>query len=181
MKNILSNITAVDETALVTPTSTQQYPLGTVMVVRETATDSTETASKAVKKYMYVKSHTGLTQYQPYVLGFSATAGSEIITAAPATLAAPGSLLVVPQVAFTSGYYGFVQIEGTATVKKTSETYAAGDFLEVLNTGTALVVDGTSGATARSVNSKAVCKSTGTAVGNISAYLLGYYSIVASS
>lgn len=181
MQHFIDNQTVFDEVDLITPTSTAKYPLGKIVVVREAANSSSETASKAVKKFMYVKAHTGLTQYQPYVIGFSATAGAEVITAAPATLAAVGSLLCVPQVAFTSAYYGFVQIQGDCTVKKTSETYVAGDFLEVLNTGTALVVDGTSGSTARSINSKAISKAAGSAAASVSAYLLGYNSTVAAS
>lgn len=162
MQHVILKQHVLSEVDLATPTSTQKYPLGMIIDVTEKpAPNSTETASKAVKKYIYVKSHGALTVYQPYVLTESSTAGAEVQTAAPATLAAPGQKVVVPQVAFTSGYYGFVLLEGDGKVLMTAETYAVGDFLQILNAGTALVVDGTSGATAKLVNSCAICKEAG--------------------
>lgn len=159
---------------LTTPTSTQQYQLGAEIVIADT--DKT-----AIKKYRYVKSHGALTQYQPYIVSNSSTSGSEVITAAPATLAAPGSLICVPQVAFTSGYYGFVLIEGDGKVLMTAETYAVGDALQILNTGTALVVDGTSGATTISVNTSAICKEAGSTAVARNTYLIGRPAVVAAT
>ena len=161
MQHIVNTPVALDEVDLITPSSTQKYKLGTIVEVVEKAAISSETASYAVKKYIYVKSHAGLTAYQPYVLLEGSTAGAEIATAAPSTLAAPGQKVVVPQVAFTSGYYGFVLFEGDGKVLMTAETYAVGDFLQILNAGTALVVDGTSGSTTKLVNSCAICKEAG--------------------
>jgi hypothetical protein len=143
-----------DEVDLTTPTSLQKYPLGMVLTLEDGS-------KKTVRKYVYIKAHAALTQYQPYVLDIAATEGAEVATGAPATLAAPGRKVVVPQVAFTSGYYGFVLLEGDGKVLMTAETYAVGDHLQVLNAGTALVVDGTSGATTFSVNSCAICKEAG--------------------
>lgn len=159
---------------LTVPTSTQQYPLGYICVEEDSS-------STAIRKYMYVKSHTALTAYQPYIVSISGTSGSEIITAAPATLSAPGSLICVPQVDFTSGYYGFVVIEGDCSVLMTAETYVVGDMLQILNTGTALVVDGTSGATAVSVNTSAVCKEAGSSAVKRACYLLGRPAVVAAT
>ena len=159
---------------LTTPTSTQEYKLGTVV-------EWEDTASKAVKKYIYVKSHGALTAYVPYIITNSSTAGSEVITAAPINLAAPGQKVCVPQVAFTSGYYGFVQTEGDATVAIGTETYAVGDFLEVVSAAVVFAVDGTSGSTARSFRSMGVCKAAGSAAANISAYLIGDQAVIAAS
>ena len=181
MQHILNTQIALDEVDLVTPTTTQKYKLGEVIEVVEKAATSSETASYAVKKYMYVKSHTTLTAFQPYIIAFSSTAGSEVITAAPLTLTAPGSLICVPQVAFTSGYYGFVQIQGDCSVLMTAETYAVGDYLQVLTAGTATVVDGSTGSTVVTTASMGICKTAGTTAVARSAYLLGAKAVVASA
>jgi len=170
--NLLTALRNHDD--LIVPTATQVYRLGLVV---ETEDEDT----KAIHKYIYVKSHTGLTAYQPYILGNSATAGSETITAAPATLAAPGSLVCVPQVAFTSGYYGFVQIQGTAYCLMTAETYAVGDTLQILNGGTAFVVDGTTGSPATTVNTSAISKEAGTTAVARLVYLIGRPAVVAAT
>lgn len=159
---------------LTTPTSDRQYTVGRVITLKDT--DYT-----TEKKYMYVKSHAALTAYQPYIVSYSGTSGAEFVTAAPATLAAPGSLVCVPQVAVTSGYYCWVQIQGDCKVLMTAETYAVGDFLQILNAGTALVVDGTSGATVQLVNSSAICKEAGTTAVARKAFLLGERAVVAAS
>jgi len=174
MANPIFNPNMINETDLSTPTSAQKFPLGAIIDVADPST-------KAIKKFMYVKSHGALTQYQPYQINIGITSGSEVITAAPATLAAPGKLIGVPQVAFTSGYYGFVQIQGNATCKKSSETYASGDHLQVLNAGTTAVVDGTSGSTAESVNSFAIVGATGSAAASVAVYLKGEPAVVAAT
>ena len=170
----LDTQTLLSELDLTTPTEAQKYALGKVITV-------IDSAKKAVKKFMYVKSHGALTQYQPYMISFSSTAASEVITAAPATLAAPGALIGVPQVAFTSGYYGFIQIQGDCTVLMTAETYAVGDHLQILNTGTALVVDGTSGSTSRTTASIGIAKTAGTTAVARAQYLFGDRGVIAAS
>ena len=181
MQHIINKPFALNEVDLVTPSSTQQYPLGMVVEVVEKANSSSETASYAVKKYMYVKAHAALTQYQPYVVANSSTAGSEVITAAPSTLAAPGQKVVIPQVAFTSGYYGFVLFEGDGSVLMTAETYAIGDFLQILNAGTAMVVDGSTGSPAITINSTAICKEAGTTAVARKCYLFGKAGVTAAT
>ncbi|RPH74536.1 hypothetical protein EHM76_03395 [bacterium] len=115
---------------LSTPTSTQQYKLGSIVEVEDTTTN-------AVKRYMYVKSHTGLTAYQPYLITNLASSASQWITAAPATLASAVNLIGVPQVAFTSGYFGFVLISGRCSVL-VDRAVTSGWTLECLNAGTSL-------------------------------------------
>lgn len=156
---------------LSTPTATQQYKLGTIVKVL----DDSKTAES---EYMYVKAHTGLTAYQPYVLNYSSTSGAEFRTAAPATLTAPGSLVVVPQVAFTANYYGFVLIKGDGKVLMSAQTYAVGDFLQILNAGTTLVVDGTTGSPVRLINSCAICKEAGTTATARNVFLFGISAVV---
>ena len=159
---------------LTTPSSTQKYPLGATVTLEDTS-------KKSVKKFMYVKSHGALTQYVPYIITRSSTAGSEVITAAPFTLAAPGQLVCVPQVAFTSGYYGWVQIQGDCVAITTDETSEIGDFLQVLNAGVAFVVDGTSGSTTHSVNSSAVMLDADYASGGNDVLLIGEKAVTAGS
>lgn len=127
---------------------------------------------KARSVYVYVKSAAALTQYQPYVLSYTGTSGAEVTTAAPFTLAAPGLQVVLPQVNFTSGYYGWVLIEGEGKTLMTSETYAVGDFLRGINAGAYLHVDGTSGATTYTVNSCAVCREAGSTAVARKVYLI---------
>lgn len=169
----IQNFISINNDDLTIPSSSQKYPVGLIFAV--------DTGNGYSKKYMYVKSHTALTAYQPYVLDYSATAGSQFITGAPATLAAPGRTVVIPQVAFTSGYYGFVLIEGDGKVLMIAETYAVGDHLQILNTGTALVVDGTTGSTAFSVNSCAICKEAGTTAVARNLFLIYRQAVVAAT
>ena len=163
-----------NEADLTTPTSTQNYPLGLPVSIYDSAT-------KMDKVFIYVKAHAGLTVYVPYVLNWTGTAGSEVKTAAPATTAAPGQMVCVPQVAFTSGYYGFVQVKGDCTCALANETKAVGDYLQLLNTGATLVVDGTSSSTVLLANSCAVSKSATTAAANYSIILLGKWAVTAAS
>ena len=159
---------------LTVPTSTQQYVLGDVL----SFSDSDYTA---VKKYQYCKAHTALTAYQPYVITYGATAGAEVVSAAPVTIAAPGALVVVPQVAVTTGYYFWGLIAGDGKVLMISETYAVGDFLQILNAGTALVVDGSTGSTIQLVNSSAICKEAGSTAVARKCMLLGNVAVVAAA
>lgn len=166
---------ALDRTDLETPTAAAKYAVGTVIHTADARNGGAE------KTYIYVKAHAGLTAYKPYVLAIGAVAGAEKVTKAPATLAAPGSIVAVPQVAFTSGYYGFVQIKGDATVLMKAETYAVGDHLQILNAGVTLVVDGTSSSTVESINTCAISKATGTTAVAQPVYLKGEMAVIAAT
>lgn len=158
---------------LTTPSSTQKYPLGAIVAVYN---DS----DKAMSRYEYVKSHAALVQYTPYVIAYSTTAN--VVTAAVGTMGAPGSQVCVPQVAFTSGYYGFVLIEGKGKALTCTETYANGDFMQVVTSSpTAVVVDGTSGSTTMSVNSCAIILESGTTATSKNIYMFGKRAIVAAN
>lgn len=166
-----------NETDLTTPTSTQQYALGAIITVQ----DSTKTR---IKRYMYIKASGALTQYQAYVINYSATSGAEVIAVAPTdAFLAPGEMLAVPQIAFTDTYYGFVLIEGDGKVLKTAETYAVGDFLawDLTTSTSALIVDGSTGATTRTVDSFAISKTAGTGAAAIDVALLGNRAVLLKS
>ena len=68
---------AIIENYLSTPTSTQVFELGYIYECVDSS------APYQIKRFMYVKSHAGLTAYQPYTVVNSSTSGSEVITAAP--------------------------------------------------------------------------------------------------
>lgn len=95
--------------------------------------------SKEAKKFISVYCASGFTQYKPYVIGYGATGP---INSAPAT-SAIDQFVGVPQGATTTvpGFYPFlVEGVGMATCDGTGDI-ASGGFLELLNTGTALVFD----------------------------------------
>lgn len=140
---------------LTNPSATQDYKLGIVIEIQDDAT-------KSIKKYKYVKSHGALTQYQPYVVTASSTAGSEVITAAPVTIVSAVVEIGIPQVAFTAGYYGFVLIEGKGTAVITSATYVTGNALKLTNAATSLIAAST--ATIATINTSAylIAATTGT-------------------
>lgn len=145
---------------LTTPTSTQSsiYKLGDVVEVVDTDT-------KAVKKFKYVYSAVAMTKYIPYAINRTGISGAEVVSAAVAT--ATLTEVCVPQVTFTTGIYGFVQTEGTATIKLTGTTGAiAGENLCVLNTGVVF----TSGASLNNASASLVTTTTGTTG---TAYLYG--------
>ena len=160
----MSYVNSIDTDDLTNPSSTRKYELGARYV------DNSDT--NAIKKeYVYVKSHGALTQYQPYQLSVVNTAGAEVSTKAPATTVS-GATVVAPQVAVTSGYYAWVPYKGIVTVL-TTDTFAAGDYAEVLNAGTGLKLDGgASGSTAEGAGSVGIAI-TATSGGSASFVLSG--------
>ena len=168
----MSYVNSIDTDDLTNPSSTRKYELGARYV------DNSDT--NAIKKeYVYVKAHGALTQYQPYQLSVVNTAGSEVSTKAPATTAS-GATVVAPQVAVTSGYYAWVPFKGIVTVL-TTDTFAAGDYAEVLNAGTGLKLDGgVSGSTAEGAGSVGIA-TTATSGGSASFVLSGNVVAVAAA
>jgi len=169
---------SVPEADLTTPSSTRKYPLGFEWVVEDTNSSSGALHGRSVYKYIRAYGR-ALTQYQPYVVELDNT--SVWKAGAPVTLAAPGTIIGVPQVAFTSGYYGFIQIEGECEALHSAETYAAGDHLQLLSGGSTLVVDGTTGATVDSVNTCAITVDAGTTAAAGTVVLKGRSAVVAAS
>jgi len=169
------NYTSISETDITTPSSTQRYPLGLEVTFEDSS------AQDAIKKFVYVKSHTTLTQYQPYIISYLGTAASEVVTAAPATQTSYINQVAVPQVAFTSGYYGFVQTQGQCTAKVAAETYASGDPGEVINAGTTFIVNGTSGTPLIDNKTAMIYQATGSTATSVAVYLLGVKIQVAAA
>lgn len=160
---------SVSEDDLITPTSAAKYPVGTEVQVSNGSTSTT---------YIYAKAHTTLTAYQPYVLDLSIYGA---ITSAPLTLAAPGAIVVVPQVAFTTAFYGWMAKKGLCSALHISQTYAAGDMLQLLSGGAALVVDGTTAQTVKSVNTCGVTITAGSTAAAFSIMLNGEQAVVAAT
>lgn len=163
---------------LTTPSLLQSsfYKLGQIIDVE----NSDKTAKQS---YMYIKSHDALVQYKPYVITPGGTDGAEVITAEMPTDGhlAPGPTIGVPQVAFTSGYYGFVLIRGNGYGLIGSEAHEIGDMLTVNDTSTTFIVDGSTGATAYSVNTFAICQTTGADAETIAIYLIGRQAVIANA
>ena len=155
-------IQSIDTDDLTSPSSTRKYDLGAQYV--------DVTGSNAIKtEYVYIKSHGALTQYQPYQVSALNTAGSEVVTKASATTDS-GATIVAPQGAVTSGYYCWAPYKGIVTVK-TTDTFAAADYAEVLNAGTGLKLDGgSSGSTAEGAQSVGIA--TGATSGGSATVLL---------
>ena len=112
---------------LTVPTSTAQYKLGRVVTFQDPDTQT-------VKKFKYVYASVALTKNAPYAVTNTPTSGKEVQAATPITLAGAVTEVCFPQVAFTSGYYGFVQIEGNGNAVITaSATAVAGCQYSVTN------------------------------------------------
>ena len=157
---------------LTTATVSKKYPLGGIF------TDYSSTdAIKPV--YKYVKAGSALTKYYPYQVSISNTIGGEVTTKAPATYAF-GAEIGFPQGDVTNGYYAWLQTAGKATVA-TTDTVAAGDYVEVVNAGTGLKLDGgATGSTAESVQSLGIA-TTATSDGNATVILSGNKVKIAAS
>lgn len=157
----VNNINAIWNEDITVPTSTQKYPMGLRLnVIQE---DDTETE----KQFIYIRAHELLAQYRP--CGTDHT-GTSYATADPATGA---TLICVPQVQVTSGYYCFALVRGEGRVNIGAETYAVGDHLEVINAAIISNVDGTTGSTVRTARSIGASLGAGTTATNIPVYLFG--------
>lgn len=151
------DIKSFNTDALTTPSATQEYELGTILnfVVND---QSGLDLGNDINTFMYVRSHTALVAYQPYVI----KPAIDFMTAAPVAQAS-GVTIGIPQIAVPSGYYFFIQISGICMANLIVETHVPTDYLELLEDGAALVVDGTSGSTVFSPKSVAI--QIGTSVG----------------
>lgn len=168
MQHIVETQTVFDEVDLVTPTSTQKYPLGKKVRIREAANSASETASTATKEYIYVKASAALTAKGAYVITPSGTAGAELGTGTPATSSVAVRAGIAP-VAFTSGYFGFLQIEGDASIVSYGAV-TAGDTLKLINTSIRLADEAGTTPTAKTIG---IAKANAaTSALTISAYLV---------
>lgn len=125
--------------------------------------------------YKYVKAAAALTAYQPYVLVNDADG---VTTASPAT-SAVAKMIGIPQVAIAKDSYGFVAVAGLCKAK--TGIQAKGDTLEVINSGTTLIVDGTSGSPAETAGTVAISCETAAAAATVKVNLLGKRVAIAAS
>jgi hypothetical protein len=166
MKSLDYRLALGNEADLITPTSTQQYPLGSVVTIL----DSDKTM---VKKYLYVCAGAALSAYLPYTIDWTGTAGDEVTTKTPIALV--GVIIGVPQVAFTSGYFGFVQTMGDCLV---SGNLTSGNCLRVKANAATVLTDQST--TTVGTDTVAIAKETKNAVG-VKAILLGRSVTVSAS
>ena len=125
--------------------------------------------------YKYIKASAALTANQPYVL----VEGAEAIgTASPATSTVT-KIIGIPQVGISSAAYGWVAIKGICKAK--TGIQAKGDTLEVINGGTTLIVDGSSGSPAETANTVAISAETAAAAATVDVILLGKRVAMAAS
>lgn len=125
--------------------------------------------------YKYVKAASALTAYQPYVLKDDAVG---ITTAAPATSTVI-KLVGIPQVDIATAYFGWVAIKGACKAK--TGIQAKGDTLEVINGGTTLIVDGSSGSPAETANTVAISSVAAASAATVDVNLIGKRVAIAAS
>ena len=125
--------------------------------------------------YKYIKAAANLTANQPYVL-VNDDAG--VTTASPAT-SSVAKIIGIPQVAIASGSYGWVAIGGLCQAK--TGIQAKGDTLEVINSGTTLIVDGSSGSPAETAGTVAISCEAAAAAATVAVNLLNKRVTIAAS
>lgn len=144
------------------------------------------------KIVIFAEAHAALVAFQPYAVHPSyntkdldcdgvADNDGKAVTAAPATLAVL-HYVGIPQKAYKQGEVAKLVIGGACRAKLAAEAVVAGDYLEVLNAGITMIVDGTSGATARSTKSFAMaCEPNSAAAGVFNIQMTGIPAIVSAS
>ena len=153
----INNIAAVDLDDIDQESATKKYPLGTVI-------DVNDTSKGGVSQFMYVKAHAAFaTVGTPFQIVEGSGGDAEVVTAAPATITS-GAKIGFNTVSITVDYYFFAQVAGVITAA--AGTVAAGDHVEVLNAGTTVIVDGSTGSTTRTTKSIGIAK-TATSGGTI--------------
>ena len=159
---------AIDDDFINETSTTAKYNQGMEVEIADSATGYTTT-------YKYIKASAALTAYQPYVLVEKA---EEVGTASPAT-SSVSKIIGIPQTAIASGSYGFVAIKGLCKAK--TGIQAKGDTLEVINSGTTLIVDGSSGSPAETVGTVAISAEAAAAAATVDVVLLGKRVQIAAS
>lgn len=167
MQHFINHPVSLSEVDLVTPTSTAKYPLGFQITVGEKANISSETASTASKRFVYVKASAALTAKNVYLIQPSGTAGGEVGTATPATSSVAMGCGVA-NVAFTSGYFGFLQIEGDTQITSAGAT-TAGNTGKLANGVTTVTDEAGTAVTAKTIG---YIKNTLGAAGTANVYLI---------
>ena len=160
---------AINDVFMNETSTVAKYNMGAEVTVADSATGFETT-------YKYIKASAALTANQPYVL----VEGAEAVgTASPATSTTVAKIIGIPQVAIASGSYGWVAVKGLCKAK--TGIQAKGDTLEVINAGTTLIVDGTSGSPAETVGTVAISAETAAAAATVNVVLLGKRVQIAAS
>lgn len=159
---------AIDEEFISKTSAVAEYNIGEEVTIAKDGTSIPTT-------YKYVKAASALTAYQPYVLVNDADG---VTTAAPATSAVI-KLIGIPQVNCATAYFGWVAIKGACLAK--TGIQAKGDTLEVINSGTTLIVDGSSGSPAETANTVAISCEAAAAAATVEVNLLGKRVAIAAS
>ena len=170
MKPIETRFALGNESDLTIPTSTQQYPLGTIYECMDSTTGT-------IKKYMYVYGGSGITVALPYMISYTSTAAQEIKAITPATFADPGKIICVAPATIASTYYGWVQIQGHCEAA-VAASITAGYYLSVENSATTFTSDET---TTASNETCAVAIDATTGAATVTIYLNGRKSVIAAS
>lgn len=165
-KAVEERIALGSEGDLINPTSDQNYPLGWIATIEDSAT-------KTVKKFIYVKASGALTAYVPLMVTWSSTTAAEVTTTAVAT-ANNYRMIGVPQQAFTSGYYGFLQIYGDAHCN-CAATPTIGRALKPTNAASTVLTD--EGSATFGTSTVAIAKEAATSAADI--FLIGALVVVA--
>ena len=146
----LNNMQAIDIDSLDKPSATKEYPLGTQIEINDTSKGQASV-------FVYAKSHAALSLGQPVNLIEGTGGDAELVTAAFVEIATgAGELIGYSTTAVTSGYYFWAQVSGVITAA--AGTVAAGDYVQVIESGTTVIVDGTTGSTSRASTSCGVAK-----------------------
>jgi len=131
MAVIVDKYSLATQEDLTVPTATAKYKLGSEIVVTDTTTYSRI-------RYKYIKAaHAPLVAFTPYQIALGYTTGAEWASRIP--IPCTNAMVGVPQVAFTSNYYGFVAIEGKCYALGSSG-YAAGDKLGLITSAATLSI-----------------------------------------
>ena len=145
----INNIDAIDD-SLQNPSATAEFKLGSPLPINDT-TKGQESV------FIYCKSHAALNLGQPVNLIAGTGGDAELVTAAFSEVSTgAGELIGYPLTAVPSGYYFWAQISGVITAA--AATVAAGDHVQCLESGTTVVVDGTTGSTTRAATSCGIAK-----------------------
>lgn len=135
----------------------------------------TENQVSIPSTYKYIKAGADLIAYQPYVI---ADTFEGAILSAPVTSSVP-KIVAIPQTDIPKDSYGFAAIGGICKAK--TGIQAKGDTLEVINSGTTLIVDGSSGTPAETANTVAVSVEAAAAAATVKVNLLNKRVAIAAS
>lgn len=174
------NRDAVNENHFKSTSTTQEFPLGLEVDVRDAA------YTNSVKTFLYIKAHGALSQYATYQVDHNG-GRSGLVTKALTTGAARYAIAQEEPGAgsWAANAFGFIQIKGDATCRIGAQTtYVIGDHIESRNGLTYALVDGDSGSTAQTINTFGVVvgdESNGSTAKDVAIYMFGDKADIAAN